>query len=114
MVVATLNPTTDAADEALVAAYNTSVRHMVAAKAADGRRVVLADMSALTTADLNTDGVTPTTSRTAEDGRRVRRPADPGHGYGLDLRALRPGSPPNGSVCDIYAYYGTACVRPTA
>jgi lysophospholipase L1-like esterase len=62
VAVATLGPATDAADEARVTAYNTQIRQLVADRVAAGQRVVLADMSTLTTGDLGADGVTPNAS----------------------------------------------------
>jgi lysophospholipase L1-like esterase len=62
VMVATLAPTTNAADEAQVTAYNTAVQQLAAARAAAGQHLVLADMSDLTTADLNADGITPNAS----------------------------------------------------
>jgi hypothetical protein len=109
IMVATLVPTTNAADEALVSAYNTSVQQLVAAKVAAGGRVVLADMSAVTTDDLNPDGVTPN-----DTGQQ--KIADSFTGALLWAEVMGwisepvPSSPPTGSVCDIYAYYGTPCV----
>ena len=109
VMVATLDPMANTKDEALVTAYNTSVRQLVAAKVAAGRRVVLADMSDLTTADLNADGVTP-------NATGQQKIADAFTGALLSAEVMgwisepNPASPPSGSVCDVYAYYGTACV----
>jgi len=108
VMVATLAPTTNAADEALVTAYNTSVQQLVAAKVAAGRRVVLADMSALTTADLNADGVTPNAS-----GQQKMATSFAGALlWALVMGWISDPSPasPSGPSCDIYAYYGTPCV----
>jgi lysophospholipase L1-like esterase len=109
VLVGTLDPMADAANEALVTTYNTSVQQLVATKRTAGRRVALADMSEVTTADLNTDGVTPNDSG-------QQKVADAFNSALLDAEVLGwvtepvPASAPSGSVCDIYAYYGTACV----
>ena len=108
VMVATLGPTTNAADEALVTAFNTSVQQMVATRVADGQRVVLADMSNLTTADLNADGVTPNASG-------QQKMADSFTGALIWASVMgwisEPNGPaPGGSVCDLYAFYGTPCV----
>ena len=109
IVLATLDPTANSGDEAQVTSYNTALEQMVSTQVDDGKRVVLADMSGLTTADLNSDGVTPNAT-----GATIMADSFAG---ALEWAALLgwittpPGaSPPAGSVCDIYAYYGTPCV----
>jgi hypothetical protein len=109
VMVATLDPMANATDESLVAAYNTSVRQLVAAKVAAGKRVVLADMSDLTTADLNADGVTPNASGQQKVAGAFTSALLDAEVLGWITEPVS-SSAPGGSVCDIYAYYGTACV----
>ncbi|MEZ0113923.1 hypothetical protein ABH920_007957 [Catenulispora sp. EB89] len=109
VLVAPLDPMADPANEALVTAFNTAVQQSVAAKAAAGRRVVWANLLNMTTVDLNADGVTPNAS-----GQQKVADAF----TGAMVQAVELGwisepvaaSAPSGSVCDIYAYYGTPCV----
>jgi len=109
VIVGTLGPTTNAADEALVTAYNTSLAQLVDAKVAAGQRVGLADMGALTTADLNADGVTPNAA-----GQQIVANSFIGAMiYAMEMNWISepvPASAPSGSVCDIYVFYGTPCV----
>jgi lysophospholipase L1-like esterase len=80
MVVASLVPSGNPDFEARIQTYNQSLRDVVNQKIARGTKIVLADMSALTTADLTSDGVHPNeaaTSRWPTPGtpRSSRRPA---------------------------------------
>jgi hypothetical protein len=109
VLVAPLDPMANSTDEALVTAYNTAVKQLVAAKAAAGRRVVLADTSALTTADLNADGVTPNASGQQKLASAFAGALLAAEDWGWITDPV-PTSAPSGSVCDIYAYYGTPCV----
>ncbi|HEY4459342.1 MAG TPA: arabinofuranosidase catalytic domain-containing protein, partial [Pseudonocardiaceae bacterium] len=109
VMVATLDPMANANDESLVTAYNNSVQQLVAAKVAAGQRVVLADMSDLTTADLDADGVTPNASGQQKVAGAFTSALLDAEVLGWITEPVS-ATAPSGSVCDIYAYYGTACV----
>ncbi|MEW2119604.1 spherulation-specific family 4 protein [Streptomyces sp. NPDC005474] len=59
VALATLTPATDSGVQGRITAVNSAVRNLVAAKQQAGQKVVLADTFAVTTADLDTDGITP-------------------------------------------------------
>jgi lysophospholipase L1-like esterase len=109
VMVATLAPTTNAANEALVTTYNAAVKQMVANKVAAGDRVVLADMSAVTTADLTADGVTLNDTGQQKVADSFTGALEWATTMGW-ISEPASDSQLSGSPCDIYTYYGTPCV----
>ncbi|WP_240124266.1 arabinofuranosidase catalytic domain-containing protein [Streptomyces sp. MUM 136J] len=109
VIVATLAPTTNADDETQVTTFNAAVKQMVADKVAAGERVVLADLGALTTADLTADGVTLNDTGQQKVADSFTGALEWATTMGW-ISEPASDSQLNGSPCDIYTYYGTPCV----